>query len=359
MDESQFILRLPEPLVESMRFALASTKRRDAAGEDKKPSKFGVSFQDDRNATFAVDDKEYPAYLMDLPCIVETHKTADKRTFYKSGDLHQVLVVRMPEDPVPNSPYLGDGLTSAAQGALERLAPPEKVFGDDQVELVERRIKYVIDHKTTFTEKKPANPVEEEEVVIEEETVNATPLKGGMANGKPGSAPDKPTAEKPPIPTPATLEAGKPVVSSEMTVDTPVPDTPAPSVDIQPSPGPDTPMPFTPVPFTPVPITPGPGDTPGPDEEDDAEDEEEDDDFAEMLMDSEPQNSREDEAKKRIEILKLDTKITEKKAELADLDKQIANAPNPVWRSRITAKRPDLQKALEALEKEREELRSS
>lgn len=37
--------------------------------------------------------ERYPALLTNLPCIVETHKTHDKTTFYKSQDIGQVLQV--------------------------------------------------------------------------------------------------------------------------------------------------------------------------------------------------------------------------------------------------------------------------
>lgn len=39
--------------------------------------------------------ESYPALLANLPCVVETHKTQDKNTFYKSNDVGQVLQVFM------------------------------------------------------------------------------------------------------------------------------------------------------------------------------------------------------------------------------------------------------------------------
>ncbi len=35
-------------------------------------------------------DKTYPAMLAPLPCNIETHKTFDHITYYKSGDIGQV-----------------------------------------------------------------------------------------------------------------------------------------------------------------------------------------------------------------------------------------------------------------------------
>ena len=37
--------------------------------------------------------ESYPALLCNLPCVVETHKTYDKTTFYKSNDVGQILYV--------------------------------------------------------------------------------------------------------------------------------------------------------------------------------------------------------------------------------------------------------------------------
>jgi TATA-binding protein-associated factor Taf7 len=45
---------------------------------------------DQRNAKFRVGRKKYDAYVVDLPCIVESHKTLDKTTYYKSADIGQV-----------------------------------------------------------------------------------------------------------------------------------------------------------------------------------------------------------------------------------------------------------------------------
>lgn len=43
--------------------------------------------------TFTMDGKTFPARLVDLPCVVETQKTLDRSTFFKSGDVGQMLIV--------------------------------------------------------------------------------------------------------------------------------------------------------------------------------------------------------------------------------------------------------------------------
>ncbi|CAN8063465.1 unnamed protein product [Agarophyton chilense] len=350
MNEQQYILRLPQSLVEPMRFALSSNKKREGAGEDRTQSTFQIQFKDERNAIFTIDGKQYPASLMDLPCIVETHKTADKRTFYKSGDLHQVLVVRMPDESAPKQTHLLDGITPATKGAAKRLKPPKRFFTRDEVELIERRIKYVIDHKTSFTQKKTQdNPTEEEEVVIEEETINAQPGKNAADSSKSGTDGD----------ANGTTSTGKPPLPVDVAAaPTPSDMLPFPAAD---TPGPYTPQPFTPQPFTPTPFTPI--DTPGPDgeeDEDDEDDEDEDDDdainadMADMV--DQLMEDKEDIAKRRIERLKLDQNIKEQKAKITDLEAQAEMAPNPVLKKRFLSKRPELQAELTKLEEQRQEL---
>lgn len=43
--------------------------------------------------SFTMDGKVYPARLVDLPCVLETQKTLDRSTFFKSGDVGQMLIV--------------------------------------------------------------------------------------------------------------------------------------------------------------------------------------------------------------------------------------------------------------------------
>ncbi len=42
---------------------------------------------------FTLEGESYPARLVNLPTNVETHKTVDKVTYYKSSDIGQMIVV--------------------------------------------------------------------------------------------------------------------------------------------------------------------------------------------------------------------------------------------------------------------------
>eukprot|EP00177_Eucheuma_denticulatum_P001942 GFKZ01003465.1.p1 GENE.GFKZ01003465.1~~GFKZ01003465.1.p1 ORF type:complete len:394 (+),score=104.14 GFKZ01003465.1:2697-3878(+) len=391
MDEQQFILRLPEALVEPMRFALSSNKKRETAGDERKPSSFSVDFTDARNAVFTVDGTPYPATLMDFPTLVETHKTADKRTFYKSGDIHQALVVRMPDDPKPESFVLKDGLTPASRDAARRLAPPKRLFSQAQVESVEHRVKLVIDHKIKIVAKKDTKPqpADEELVEIEEETTAAdTSNQTGDAAADAGSEKvsktlqntneETPTGAAPAVASGAPTAAGAVEVagvgdgkSKDGKVGESGRDERAgerasgdaataasPMGEVSASPMPQTPAAMTPQVMTPQVMTPQvmtPGAmTPMPDGEDD-EDDEDDEDFAEMagaLL----EDDEEEEAKKRIERANLDQKIVEQKEKIRQVEERAAKAPNHVLRQRILAKKVEMEKALRELEKERTEL---
>ncbi|GAU93346.1 hypothetical protein RvY_05300 [Ramazzottius varieornatus] len=86
--EGQFILRLPEPVALLVKMALDNTTKNVLKDRLK------IDMQaESRNAKVYVDSMEFSAKLVDLPCVVESLKTIDKKTFYKTGDVCQMLVV--------------------------------------------------------------------------------------------------------------------------------------------------------------------------------------------------------------------------------------------------------------------------
>uniref|UniRef100_A0A7S3M8N5 TAFII55 protein conserved region domain-containing protein n=1 Tax=Spumella elongata TaxID=89044 RepID=A0A7S3M8N5_9STRA len=77
-----------------------------------------------------MNGKEYPALLMNLPTIVETHKTFDNKIFLKSGDIGQVLqvfetaaerdVMRGQICKTINGDYMPSGLTPPTADIVKR-----------------------------------------------------------------------------------------------------------------------------------------------------------------------------------------------------------------------------------------------
>lgn len=85
--ESQFILRLPQNQANSLRQAI-----RDGEPLSKRLS---VKFDADiRHGTVKLDDTTMPARLFDLPTIIESYKTLDRKNFYKTADISQILICK-------------------------------------------------------------------------------------------------------------------------------------------------------------------------------------------------------------------------------------------------------------------------
>ncbi|XP_008828269.1 transcription initiation factor TFIID subunit 7-like [Nannospalax galili] len=102
--ENQFILRLPPEHASTVRKIISSG---NATGKDK--LKIDLS-SDGRRAIVEVDNIPLSAKVVDLPCVIESLKTLDRRTFYKTADVSQMLVCSAdgdlhstPEEPVTST----------------------------------------------------------------------------------------------------------------------------------------------------------------------------------------------------------------------------------------------------------------
>ncbi|KAF7965266.1 hypothetical protein HWV62_27805 [Athelia sp. TMB] len=83
--EEQFILRMPPGEdCEKLR-KMVSTRE---LGND-----VWFKFKDSRRAVFHVGNSSYSSKLVDLPCIIESHKTLDNKQMFKVADICQMLVV--------------------------------------------------------------------------------------------------------------------------------------------------------------------------------------------------------------------------------------------------------------------------
>jgi len=93
--ESQFVLRLPTEY--------ASTVRRIAQSSSMN-TKDRLTIElhaDGRHGIVRVDRVPLACKLVDLPCIIESLKTVDKKTFYKTADVCQMLVCSLDGDLYP------------------------------------------------------------------------------------------------------------------------------------------------------------------------------------------------------------------------------------------------------------------
>ena len=93
--ENEIVLRMPEPYASSLREALQNGGLKD---------RLQIDFEEDaRHATVKFDKVVFAAKLYDLPCIVETWKTFDKKSLWKTGDMCQVLICKDPDEPDSSS----------------------------------------------------------------------------------------------------------------------------------------------------------------------------------------------------------------------------------------------------------------
>ncbi|KFO31631.1 Transcription initiation factor TFIID subunit 7 [Fukomys damarensis] len=84
--ENQFILRLPPEYASIVRRAVQS-------GHVNLKDRMTIELHPDaRHGIVRVDRVPLAAKLVDLPCVMESLKTIDKKTFYKTTDIYQMLV---------------------------------------------------------------------------------------------------------------------------------------------------------------------------------------------------------------------------------------------------------------------------
>ena len=85
--EHQFLMRLPPEKAKEVRESIRANAYK------KKP--LSIVFADDcRRASIRHGDDVLHGKMFDLPCIIESQKTVDRKTFYKSADVSQLLVCK-------------------------------------------------------------------------------------------------------------------------------------------------------------------------------------------------------------------------------------------------------------------------
>lgn len=86
--ESQFILRLPSVPAAALKSVVAS-------GVANLKDRLSVQLENDmRHGTVRFDGWSLPAKVVDLPTIIESFKTLDGKTFYKTADICQMMICR-------------------------------------------------------------------------------------------------------------------------------------------------------------------------------------------------------------------------------------------------------------------------
>lgn len=63
--------------------------------------RLAISLENDlRKGMVRFDERYLYAKVVDLPCIMESHKTIDKKSFYKTADICQMVICKEEPDPV-------------------------------------------------------------------------------------------------------------------------------------------------------------------------------------------------------------------------------------------------------------------
>eukprot|EP00742_Colponemidia_sp_Colp-10_P007083 GILJ01007605.1.p1 GENE.GILJ01007605.1~~GILJ01007605.1.p1 ORF type:complete len:304 (-),score=71.47 GILJ01007605.1:336-1247(-) len=92
--EEQVILRVPSEMAERLRAMIRDN-------EFKQLEITPTTSNDLRHFKFKLDKVSHDASLVELPCIIESQKTLDKKTFFKVADISQMLVVHGPDGSLP------------------------------------------------------------------------------------------------------------------------------------------------------------------------------------------------------------------------------------------------------------------
>ncbi|WFD30356.1 hypothetical protein MSPP1_001374 [Malassezia sp. CBS 17886] len=121
--EEQLILRIPDgPGVNGELDELRKTIKKRGALSD-----LMLKFKDSRRAVFMIGTQLYSAKLVDLPCIVESHKTLDNKQIFKIADISQMLLV---ERPVGSE---GEAVEGSKERSAARAGLAKGALNDDYI----------------------------------------------------------------------------------------------------------------------------------------------------------------------------------------------------------------------------------
>ncbi|KAI8887503.1 hypothetical protein K501DRAFT_175482 [Backusella circina FSU 941] len=85
-----------------------------------------LQFKDSRKGTFTFEGNKYDVQLVDLPTIIESQKTLDKKQFYKVADISQMLLVDPASGPEPFTPQISGKHETDPYNYPHGLTPPLK-----------------------------------------------------------------------------------------------------------------------------------------------------------------------------------------------------------------------------------------
>ncbi len=195
--DQNIILDVPESIglkimecIEDKNFSYAQTLEIIQSYNDN------MTLDESRKLVFMENNTLHPAVLLDYPCIIEGQKTLDNKTFYKTGDICQMLYVHenkldsiedikdfnsfKANDKVFNNIIwfsdidhkykLKHGLTKATRNIRFKRFKTQQRYDKEELSIVCKKLKDIIDNGAAKFEKSLLNQPENDQVdVIETE----------------------------------------------------------------------------------------------------------------------------------------------------------------------------------------------
>ncbi|CAO3702888.1 unnamed protein product [Rhizopus stolonifer] len=172
--EEQLIFRVPEGTMCEKLHELV--KKREISQDVK------LNFKDNRKGTFTFEGRDYEALLVDLPTIIESQKTLDKKQFYKVADISQMLLVDPASGSDPYVPQANGRHETEPYSYPHGLTPPlkhvrkrrfRKKLSKRAIEEVEREVERLLEIDAT-AEDVQYEVVDDREIEMEQESDAAT-----------------------------------------------------------------------------------------------------------------------------------------------------------------------------------------
>lgn len=104
-NEEQLILRVPEALADKLN-AMFEQEGDDKPIEITPKLVIGKASFPTVQFDFAFDGFHSKATLVELPCVIESHKSLDDATFFKTGNVSQMIYVHPNNEDVLENSYV-------------------------------------------------------------------------------------------------------------------------------------------------------------------------------------------------------------------------------------------------------------
>ena len=144
--QQQLILRLTDSLSQQIRATIAKQADKESNIIVEIESEADAEGKDDC-FTFNFNGTKYPAVLLNLPTLIETQKTFDRKIFYKSGDIGQILYVSETESARENIKTKQTKMRNDELYYVNGLTPPTNNIIKNRFELTSKSTDNYPTHK--------------------------------------------------------------------------------------------------------------------------------------------------------------------------------------------------------------------